>query len=158
MPGLMSGDWKRSYGANCDTGTGESRRITHLPRSLRPSRQSSTLLKTWSMTCSMLGGLIGRATRWFMFGNARSSPSQRRIVPSELPSREAAGDGSDGYNDKARTRAEEAIDSPWGEKPGHLPTSTEILAWLADADLVVVSKRRLRWIDEIRDREERGAA
>jgi len=21
---LMSGDWKRSYGANCDTGTGES--------------------------------------------------------------------------------------------------------------------------------------
>ena len=23
---LMSGDWKRSYGANCDTGTGESRR------------------------------------------------------------------------------------------------------------------------------------
>jgi hypothetical protein len=23
---LMSGDWKRGYGANCDTGTGESRR------------------------------------------------------------------------------------------------------------------------------------
>ena len=22
MPGLMSGDWKRSYGANCDTGSG----------------------------------------------------------------------------------------------------------------------------------------
>jgi hypothetical protein len=24
--GLMSGDWKRSYGANCDTGIGENRR------------------------------------------------------------------------------------------------------------------------------------
>ena len=22
MPGLTSGDWKRSYGANCDTGSG----------------------------------------------------------------------------------------------------------------------------------------
>lgn len=83
-------------------------------------------------------------------------PAPNRAVRVTL--KEAAGDGSDGYNDKARTRAEEAIDSPWGEKPGHLPTSTEILAWLADADLVVVSKRRLRWIDEIRDREERGAA
>ena len=26
MPGLTSGDWKRSHGANCDTGAGESRR------------------------------------------------------------------------------------------------------------------------------------
>ena len=24
--GLMSGDWKRNYGANCDTGIGESSR------------------------------------------------------------------------------------------------------------------------------------
>jgi len=29
---LMSGDWKRSYGANCDTGTGESCRKTVKPR------------------------------------------------------------------------------------------------------------------------------
>ena len=28
MSSLMSGDWKRNYGANCDTGTGESRRTT----------------------------------------------------------------------------------------------------------------------------------
>lgn len=47
-PGLMSGDWKRSYGANCDTGSGESRRSTALPRSLRPPRQSSTLLASTS--------------------------------------------------------------------------------------------------------------
>ena len=40
----MSGDWKRNYGANCDTGMGESRRQTAQPRSLRPPRQSSTLL------------------------------------------------------------------------------------------------------------------
>jgi len=42
--GLMSGDWKRNYGTNCDTGMGESRRQTVQPRSLRPPRQSSTLL------------------------------------------------------------------------------------------------------------------
>src|ERR1700736_2486665 len=42
--GLMSGDWKRNYGANCDTGMGESRRQTVQPRSLRSPRQSSTLL------------------------------------------------------------------------------------------------------------------
>ena len=41
--GLMSGDWKRNYGANYDTGMGESRRQTVQPRSLRPPRQSSTL-------------------------------------------------------------------------------------------------------------------
>jgi len=41
--GLMSGDWKRNYGTNCDTGMGESRRQTVQPRSLRPPRQSSTL-------------------------------------------------------------------------------------------------------------------
>ena len=40
----MSGDWKRNYGTNCDTGMGESRRQTVQPRSLRPPRQSSTLL------------------------------------------------------------------------------------------------------------------
>ena len=45
--GLMSGDWKRNYGANCDTGMGESRRQTVQPRSLRPPRQSSTLLARW---------------------------------------------------------------------------------------------------------------
>ncbi len=43
--GLMSGDWKRNYGTNCDTGMGESRRQTVQPRSLRPPRQSSTLLE-----------------------------------------------------------------------------------------------------------------
>jgi hypothetical protein len=32
MSSLMSGDWKRNYGANCDTGTGESRRTTVKPR------------------------------------------------------------------------------------------------------------------------------
>jgi hypothetical protein len=42
--GLMSGDWKRNYGTNCDTGMGESRRQTVQPRSLRPPHQSSTLL------------------------------------------------------------------------------------------------------------------
>lgn len=26
MSGLMSGDWKRTYGANCDTGVSESGR------------------------------------------------------------------------------------------------------------------------------------
>jgi len=41
---LMSGDWKRNYGTNCDTGMGESRRQTVQPRSLRPPRESSTLL------------------------------------------------------------------------------------------------------------------
>ena len=41
---LMSGDWKRSYGANCDTGIGASCRKTVKPRILRPPRQSSTLL------------------------------------------------------------------------------------------------------------------
>ncbi len=45
--GLMSGDWKRNYGTNCDTGMGESRRQTVQPRSLRPPRQSSTLLARW---------------------------------------------------------------------------------------------------------------
>src|SRR6267154_1927343 len=45
--GLMSGDWKRNYGANCDTGMGESRRQTVQPRSLRSPRQSSTLLARW---------------------------------------------------------------------------------------------------------------
>lgn len=39
----MSGDGKRNYGANCDTGMGESRRQTVQPRSLRSPRQSSTL-------------------------------------------------------------------------------------------------------------------
>jgi transposase len=43
----MSGDWKRNYGANCDTGMGESRRQTGQPRSLRSPRQSSTLLARW---------------------------------------------------------------------------------------------------------------
>jgi transposase len=43
----MSGDWKRNYGANCDTGMGESRRQTVQPRSLRSPRQSSTLLARW---------------------------------------------------------------------------------------------------------------
>ena len=42
--GLMSGDWKRNYGANCDTGMGESRRQTGQHRGLRSPRQSSTLL------------------------------------------------------------------------------------------------------------------
>ena len=43
---LMSGDWKRNYGTNCDTGMGESRRQTVQPRSLRPPRQSSNSLLT----------------------------------------------------------------------------------------------------------------
>ncbi|HTO64684.1 MAG TPA: hypothetical protein VMM15_25940 [Bradyrhizobium sp.] len=43
----MSGDGKRNYGANCDTGLGESRRQTEQPRSLRSPRQSSTLLARW---------------------------------------------------------------------------------------------------------------
>ena len=43
--GLMSGDRKRNYGTNCDTGMGESRRQTVQPRSLRPPRQSSTYVR-----------------------------------------------------------------------------------------------------------------
>jgi hypothetical protein len=42
---LMSGDCKRSYGANCDTGIGESCRQQSSLANLRPPRQSSTLLR-----------------------------------------------------------------------------------------------------------------
>jgi len=43
----MSGDLKRNYGVNCETGKGESRRQTVQPRSRRSPRQSSTLLARW---------------------------------------------------------------------------------------------------------------
>ena len=43
----MSGDLKRNYGVNCETGMGESRRQTVQPRSRRSPRQSSTLLARW---------------------------------------------------------------------------------------------------------------
>ena len=43
-PGLTSGDWKRSHGANCDTGAGEScRKQPRKSGVLPPPRQSSTL-------------------------------------------------------------------------------------------------------------------
>ncbi|QEE39838.1 MULTISPECIES: hypothetical protein [unclassified Methylobacterium] len=48
--------------------------------------------------------------------------------------------------------AEDAIDTSWGERPGYVPTSAEILGWLAATDMVVVSQRRLRWfIDKLTD-------
>jgi transposase len=58
----MSGDGKRNYGANCDTGMGESHRQTVQPRSLRSPRQSSTLLHRALQTAGVDNRVIDAAS------------------------------------------------------------------------------------------------
>lgn len=112
-------------------------------RHLTNGFQPRLLVKSWSMTCPTLGASSG----------ARPDGSCSRPSRSDRPGAESCrprypqGRQWETAQMATATRhargAEEAIDNPWGEKPGHLPTSAEILGWLADADMIVISKRRL---------------
>ena len=85
----MSGDWKRNYGTNCDTGMGESRRQTVQPRSLRPPRQSSTLLMEYNEARPHQGRYCFGKMPMQTFLDARTIAQEKQIGEQFIAQQEA---------------------------------------------------------------------